>query len=207
MRGIGINDFIGKQFKEYPFTGKWLDHIGIPEQNFKLLVFGHPKNGKTEYCIQLSKYLAGFGKVYYNSFEQGISKTLQDALKRNNMGEVSGKVIFGHKETLPQMIKRLKAQGSARFVIIDSRDYMNLTDEQYKTLITTFPRKSFILICWEKSGSPKSEYAQNIQFMVDAVVHISQFKAYPVSRFGGNKPLVIWDKKPATGQQLSFTIE
>jgi hypothetical protein len=204
MKGIGINDFLDKQFKEYPFTGAWADTLGIPEQNFKMLVFGHPKNGKTECCIQLSKYLAGFGKVYYNSYEQGISKTLQDALKRNNMREVAGKVIFGHKEPLAVMHKRLKGNGSPRFVILDSRDYMNLTDEQFKSLIEAFPRKSFILICWEKSGAPKSEHAQNIAFMVDIILHVANFKAYPTSRFGGNQPYTIWDRKAAPGTQLTL---
>lgn len=202
-KAIGVNDFIDKKFKEYAFTGIMADTFGVPEQNFKMLIYGHPKNGKTELCIQLAKYFASFGKVYYNSYEQGISKTLQDALKRNNMKEVAGKVMFGSKERLDQMIASIK-RTKPRFIFIDSRDYMNLTDEHFKILIETFPRKAFILVCWEKGGLPKGEHAQNITYMVDITVQVKNFIAHPVSRFGGNNKYVIWNRKPSSGQQLSL---
>jgi hypothetical protein len=193
MRAIGINEFLEKTFIVYPFAGKWYESFAEPEKNFRMLVFGKPGNGKTEFCIQLAKYLAQFTKVYYNSFEQGISKSLQDAIKRNNLGEVSGKIIFGDKETHEEMVQRLRNKNSPSVVIIDSRDYLNLTTREYIELVELFPRKAFVIICWESGGKPKGEYAQAIEFMVDIKVHVRQFKAYPRCRFGGNVPFVIWE--------------
>jgi hypothetical protein len=204
MRSIGINEFLNKKFDTYGVQGKWLDHFGEPETNFKMIVYGHSGNGKTEYCLQLAKYLASFTKVYFNSFEQGISKTLQDGIKRNNMKEVAGKVIFGNKETVAEMIARLKKKNSPRIIIIDSRDYINLTAEQFKMLIEAFPRKAFIVLCWESAGKPKGEYAKAIEFMCDIKVNVRHFKAYPRSRFGGNQTYLIWDRKPAVGDQLKL---
>jgi len=193
MRAIGINEFLEKTFIVYPFAGKWYESFAEPEKNFRMLVFGKPGNGKTEFCIQLAKYLAQFTKVYYNSFEQGISKSLQDAIKRNNLGEVSGKIIFGDKETHEEMVQRLRNKNSPSVVIIDSRDYLNLTTREYIELVELFPRKAFVIICWESGGKPKGEYAKAIEFMVDIKVHVRQFKAYPRCRFGGNVPFVIWE--------------
>lgn len=157
-KAIGITDFLNRKFDYYPFEGIWQAHLGLPEKNFRMIVFGHPGNGKTEYCMQLTKYMARFTRVYFNTFEQGISKTLQDSLIRNTMQEVSGRAIFA-KETVDEMTERLRIKGSPMVVVIDSRDYINLTTEQYKKLIKAFPRKSFIIVCWESAGKPKSQYA------------------------------------------------
>ncbi len=195
MRAIGINDFLRRTFDVYHFEGPFLESFGEPEKNFSMIVYGHPGNGKTEFCIQLAKYLAQFRKVYYNSFEQGISKSLQDALIRNNMQEVSGKVIFGNQETLEEMIARLSKRNSPQVIFIDSRDYMQLTHHQYKQLIKLFPRKAFIIITWEAASKPKGEHAKAIEYMTDIKVHVRSFKAFPRCRYGGNKPYVIWDRK------------
>lgn len=185
----------------YDFKGTWYDSFAEPEKNFRMLVYGKPGNGKTEFCIQLAKYLAKYTKVYYNSFEQGISKSLQDAVLRNNMMEVAGKVIFGDKETHEEMKARLQSRNSPNVVIVDSRDYMNMTTREYIELIELYPRKSFVIICWESAGKPKGEYAKAIEFMVDIKVHVRNFRAYPRCRFGGNKPFVIWEKGARQNEQ------
>lgn len=201
-RSIGVTEFMNRKFDTYEFDNEWLRSFGIPEKNFRMIVYGHSGNGKTEFCLKLAKYLAGFTKVYYNSFEQGISKTLQDAIIRNNMEEVKGKLIFGDKETFAEMVTRLSKRASPRVVFIDSRDYINLTNEQFKMLTKKFSRKAFVIICWESAGKPKGEYAKAIEFMCDIKVNVRAFNAYPRSRFGGNEKFVIWDRKPAPGQQL-----
>lgn len=203
-RAIGITDFLNRKFDTYPFDGKWLDSFGLPEKNFKMLVFGHPGNGKTEFCIQLAKYLSQWTKVDFNSYEQGIAKTLQDALIRNSMEEVTGRVMFLDQMPLHELNQRLERPGSARVVIIDSRDFMNLTTEQFKKLIKKFHRKSFIVVCWESAGKPKSQYAKDMEYIVDIKVRVSNFKAHPRCRFGGNQSFTIWDRKPVRGEQLEI---
>ncbi|MFN7407985.1 MAG: hypothetical protein ACK5SL_15770, partial [Cyclobacteriaceae bacterium] len=76
--------------------------------------------------------------------------------------------------------------------------------QQYIKLVTLFPRKSFIIICWEQAGKPAGKFAKDIEYMVDIVVHVHDFKAKCRSRFGGNQDFVIWDKKPRVGDQLKL---
>lgn len=204
QRAIGISDFLAKQFDTFPFAGKWLDTFGEPEKNFKAIVYGKPGNGKTEFIMQLSKYLASFTRVHYNSFEQGISKTLQDALIRNDMMAVAGKIMFGNMETFDELMERLASKNAPQVVVIDSRDYMNLTTAQFKTMTERHPRKAFIIICWEAGGKPKGEYGKSIEYFCDIKVHVRDFVAYPRSRFGGNQKFIIWDRKPKAGSQLSL---
>ncbi len=206
MRSIGISEFLERKFITYDFDGEWAATFGQPERNMKVLIWGDPGHGKTEFCIKLSKYLARFTKVYYNSFEQGICKTLQDALRRNDMQEVSGRVMFGNQESFEEMMQRLSGRNSPMVCVIDSRDYINLTTEQFKRLVDQFPRKCFIVVCWESGGKPRGEYAKQIAYMCDVKVHVQNFKAFPRSRFGGNKPFVIWEKRPAPGAQTALEL-
>lgn len=201
-RSVGISELLEANFVTYPFEDEWLKSFGEPEKNFKLLMYGRPKQGKTEMAMKLSKYLTNFGHVYYNSFEQGKSKSLQDAAKRNNIEEVAGKLVFGNRDDFETMKQKLK-NGKARFCIIDSRDYINLTFEQWKELLESFKHKSFIILCWEQGGKPKGDHAQSIMHTVDIAVHVSNFRANCFSRFGGNDPFIIWNKA-GSGQSTLF---
>lgn len=193
-----------RKFQTYELTGAWKLHLGKPEKNFQMLVYGNSGNGKTDYAIKLAKELAKLGvKVYYNSFEEGISCTLQEAVTRNELIDVNGKIIFGNKESIDEMIDRLSKKNSACVVILDSRDYMNMTTEQYKKLVSRFPKKAFVTLCWESGGKPKSQYAKDIKYMCDIKVRVFQFKAYPRCRYGGNETFLIWNKQAKEGEQIT----
>jgi len=193
MRAIGITAFINKTFETFAFEGEWKESFGEPEKNFKMIVYGKSGDGKTEFSVRFAKYLSNFGKVYYFSFEQGISKTLQDAIIRNRMDEVAGKVIFLNGGTFEEFNAYVK-KSRAKIIFIDSQDYMKLTVDQFKFLIKTYPKKAFIIIAWAKNGAPKSQHAKDIEFMCDIKSLVENFKiTLPTSRFGGNKPFVIWD--------------
>jgi hypothetical protein len=199
-RSIGVTEFLARKFDVFDFEDKWLDSFGLPERNSKWIVYGHSGNGKTEFCMQLARYFCNFGKVYYNSFEQGISKSLQDCVQRNDFVPVKGKIVFGDKDSFDAMLVKLGERNSARVVFIDSRDYLNLTAEQFRTLTKRFPRKSFVIICWESGGKPKGEYAKSIEFMCDVKIRVDRFVAYPRSRFGGCAEYVVWENAPSLPQ-------
>jgi DNA replication protein DnaC len=204
MKAIGITEFLNKSFDTYEFDGEWFESFGQPEKNFIMMLYGDSGNGKTEFAIKLTKYLASFTKTLYCSYEQGISKSLQDAILRNKLSEVNGSVFFTQGEALQDLIIRLKKRASPRIVIIDSLDYMRLTTDQFKTLKALFPRKSFIIISWSNNDKPKSQYAKDIEYMADIKALVRDFKVYPKSRFGGNKPFVIWDKPAKKQPQQSL---
>lgn len=204
MKAIGINNFINKKFDIFPFEGEWLQSFGEPEKNFKMILYGSSGNGKTEFSVKFAKYLASFAKVLYCSYEQGISKSLQDAIIRNNMEEVSGRVMFLSGGSLPELIEYIRRNGS-RIIIIDSLDYMKLTTEQFKILTKTFPKKAFIIVAWSKNEAPKSQYGKDIEFMCDIKSFVQDFRiTMPRSRFGGNKPFVIWENGRKIAKQPSL---
>jgi hypothetical protein len=206
-RTLGVHYIMNKVYKSLAMEGQWLNTFGALSDPFTMLVFGHPKNGKTSFMMMFAKYLTNFGKVFYNSIEEGDSKTIQDAFVRNRMDEIpDGKFMLGDRYFFADMMEKLAKPNSGRFVFIDSRDFINLTCQQFKKLKATFKHKSFIIVCWETAGKPSGKFAKDIEFIVDVVVHVSNFKAYPRSRFGGNQEFVIWDKKPVKGEQLKMMV-
>lgn len=195
MRTIGIFQLAQKKFDELPFDGEWAEHIGCPERNFACSIYGDSGNGKTQYCVMLAKYLSRFMKVLYLSHEEGISSSIQKAFSRNNMHEVSGRVVLGDKGTFEELLSYLKRKNSPQCVIIDSENYMRLTTEQYKTLRKTCPHKAVVVISWAKGAEPKTQAGRDIKYMCDIKVRVSNYVARPMSRYGGNKPFLIWPEK------------
>jgi archaellum biogenesis ATPase FlaH len=148
-RAFGINELIAHNFKHRVMSEAWQKHIGNIETNSTILIRGKPKNGKTDYCIKLCKELALNGaKVFYNSYEQGKSETLKQAIVRNNMQEVSGKVMFGDREPFDDLMIRMKQARSGNVLVIDSWDYMNLSKENFVYMRELLKRKMIIIICW-----------------------------------------------------------
>ena len=70
-------------------TGAWADAFGEPERIGVWFIWGNSGNGKSSFVMQLCKELAKFGRVAYDSLEEGASLTMQNTLRRFNMAEVS----------------------------------------------------------------------------------------------------------------------
>lgn len=174
----------------------------------QILGWGLPGNGKTTYVMQLCKALTALGKAYYNSIEQGDSKSLQDVIALCRMDECApGTIVFGDRDTFEDMMEKLR-KNRAKFVVIDSRDYMELTQAQWKLMTETFPKKAFIIVCWEGfGGNPKSEHAAAIRFMADIKVHVRNGVATAQSRFGPTKPYRIFEKQVKPGEQIALPME
>lgn len=203
-RVLGVEELCKKTYSTLEVSDKVKlmigDNIAKP---FTLVVYGKPKNGKTSFCMQLCKELARQYQVFYNSFEEGSSKTIQEAVRRVDMHEVAGKFFLGDRLDFKQLMERLKTSRD-QIVVIDSRDFMALNTRQWIRLTGTFRRKSFILICWEQAGGPAGKYAKDISYMVGAITHVKDFVATTHGRYGNpEKPYRIAGKpKPSYANTL-----
>jgi hypothetical protein len=195
-RAFNVKDLLNKKFDIMPFTGKWEESFGKPCKQFSMMVYGDSGSGKTELAIQFSKYLTNFGKVAYNSIEQGFSHTLQMAMKRNNMEQVADKFQILDKEQLPALTKRLRKQRSPDFLIIDSVQYLRMTKEEYFNFKNEFYPKIFISHI--EKGSLKGALARDIWYDVDIQVPVEGFKGFPKKRMnGGGKPYIVNSERAA----------
>ncbi len=191
---LKTNKFLKKQYSKLDFSGIWKDSFGLPERNSRWLIFGKSGEGKTEFSVQLAKYLSAFGKVLYVSREQGDSSSLQQCFARNGMQEVGNQVLLGIDMDFKALLSVLKKRTKHAAIIIDSIDYMRLTADEYKLLDQVCKKTTLIFVSWSDNKRPKSSAGKDIEYMCDVKIYVDRYVVLPRSRYGGNAPYIIWEE-------------
>ena len=107
-RAISNKNVLQARFNVAEFDGAFKASFGRPELRGTWLIYGGSGCGKTTFVMELCKYLTRFGRVAYNSLEQGLSLSLQKAWERVNMAEAGTRIILLDKESLKELTARLK---------------------------------------------------------------------------------------------------
>lgn len=175
---------------------QFAEAFGNLEEVFVMLIWGQSAQGKSSFLWQFVKELCRFGIVFYVNLEEGHGLTSQIKAKRFLSDEEIGKVLFAdHEMTKDELIIRLKKKKSAKFIIIDSVQYFNITYNDYKELRRLFPRKSFIFISHAKGKLPDGKTADKIRYDAGLKIRVEGKIAFVESRFdGGTKNYVIWEQ-------------
>lgn len=106
-KALSVTDMMRMKREVYEFEGKWLEAFGQPERNGIWIVWGQSGNGKTSFVLQLCKELTKFGKIAYDSLEEGDSLTMQNALVRVGMADVGNKFMLLNQESITDLSERL----------------------------------------------------------------------------------------------------
>ncbi|ETK04626.1 hypothetical protein T229_07990 [Tannerella sp. oral taxon BU063 isolate Cell 5] len=193
-KGLTARNVLATKFNTLGFDGVWRDAVGDPQLTGSWIIYGDTKNGKTTFAMMLSKYLSGFGRVAYNSVEEGNSRTIQMAVDRAGLLEAGARWMLLDRESKDELCERLRRQRSADIVFIDSVQFMDLKFSEYKDLKRRFPTKLFVYISHVDGRRPSTPTALRILRDANVAFRIEGFKAFPTSRYGGGRPVVIWDK-------------
>ncbi len=205
-RAISNQNVLAARFETADFTGAWLASFGRPELRGTWIIWGDSGSGKTTFTLMLCKYLANFGRVAYDSLEQGLSLSLQRAWERVGMIEAGSNVILLNKEDLPEMTARLRKRKSPEIIIIDSLQYLTkFYMQQLKELKAEFPDKLFVFISQaDKAGKdPDGHIAKKIRYDADVKIKVEGFKAFVTTRYEdpergeGGADFVIWEQGAA----------
>lgn len=194
-RAYSIKNISDARFKTIELDGVWESAIGTPELTGSWFIYGAPKNGKTTFALQLSKYLTKFGRVAYDSVEEGLSLTMQMAMERVRMAEVGSKLILLEKEDSTELMARLRRHKSPDIVVIDSVQFMELKWTEYKRLKETFPKKLFIYVSHIEGKQPEGNVAKRIWRDANVYFNIEGFRAFPVSRYGGGESIDVYPER------------
>lgn len=213
---FSIKRLLASEFRTYELSERWEQSIGIPERNFTMIVWGESGSGKTTYVLQLLNELQRFGKIYYNTVEQGRSQSLKKASQRVGLNEDMN-IMFGDRQSWEEMLDYID-RAYPRFVIIDSIQYiykmadgeivgtMGMDTKQYTELKNRYKKRdiAFIFISHQEGKNPKGKYAKAIRYDVDIKTHVENGVASSESRFGATKPYRIFDQKPTAVQGSLF---
>lgn len=156
--------------------------------------------------LMLCKYLSKFGRVAYDSLEQGLSLSLQKAWERVGMAEAGSNIILLNKEELPELRERLSKRKSPEIVVIDSVQYLEgFNVRALKKLKNDYPDKLFVFISHaDKAGKdPDGNMAKKIRYDAEIKIKVEGFKAFVTTRYEdadkgeGGADFVIWEKGAA----------
>ncbi len=170
--------------------------FGKLTDNFIMIIWGHSGNGKSNFVLELLATLMNYGNILYVSLEEGTEFTMvEKSFRQLNESNPNGKIMFAdHEMTYEELMIRLAKKKSPRFVVIDSIQYFNINYDQYKEMKKRFKKKSFIFISHAKGKNPDGRTADKIRYDAGVKVRLEGYVAFPISRYGGNVPFIIWEE-------------
>lgn len=194
----GVREMLSMKFETFPFGGAWLDAFGNPERRGVWIIWGNTGNGKTSFVMQLCKELCKYGRVAYNSLEEGACLTMQNTLKRFNMQEVNRRFLLLDAEPLDQLSLRLKRQKAPDFVVIDSFQYTRMSYGEYIDFKERHRNKLLIFISHASGTKPDGRPAKKAVFDASLKIYVEGYRAFSKGRFIGPKGYYdIWPEEAA----------
>lgn len=188
------------QFESVELTETWRDSFGVPSLSGSWIIYGDSSNGKTSFMLQLAKELCKHKSVAFNLLEEGVRLSIQTKLFEFNVTS-DHNISFLKPETLEDLRIRLSKRRSPEIIIIDSIQYFMRSDEDptpitltdYWKLIHDFPDKLFIFNSHSDGKYPFGAVAKKIRYHSDVKIRVDHHVAFISSRYGGNKPYIIWE--------------
>lgn len=200
-KAISNRNVLDAKFDVADFSGKWLESFGKPELRGAWIIYGESGSGKTHFALQLLKYLSGFvNRAAYDTLEQGLSLSFQNAWKDVAMQEVGSRIIVLAKEPIRELQERLRKRKSPDVVVIDSiTALIGFNRASFMELINEFPDKLFIFIAHEENNKPYPAIAQHVRKLSEVKIRVEGYKAFITTRFQGNNgeggaDFVIWEQ-------------
>lgn len=194
QRALTVADMEAYKAVTIDFDGKWLEAFGQPEITGSWIIWGNSVNGKTRFAMQLAKYIASFKRVAFDSLEEGKCDSTKKVIREVGMAEVARNFLLLDKEPIAELRNRLARKQSPDVVFIDSLQYTGMSYADYKKFRDEFRNKLFIFVSHADGREPKGNVAKSVRYDAFVKVYVEGYKAFPKSRYGGGKELIIWPK-------------
>lgn len=196
-KALSMTDLMRKHREVYAFEGEWQEAFGQPEQNGVWFIWGRSGNGKTSFLLQLCKELTRYGKVAYDSLEEGDSLTMQNALIRVGMGDVGRQFVLLN-ESLKELDTRLKRRRSPNIVVVDSFQYAHINLKEYEEFIDQHKKKLIIFVSQADGTKPLGRTAQSAMYSASLKIWVEGYRAISKGRYFGDKGyFTIWEERAA----------
>jgi hypothetical protein len=194
IRALSPSQIVNKQRVIYPFKDRLKDSFGEPEKIAKWFITGPSYSGKSSLIFTLCNELCEFGKVDYNNFEEGDSQTVAEKIQRHGLLDREGAFKLLPRVPVDEFKARLLKRKSAAFGVIDSVQHAEMSKHTYIQLTDT--------LCCQRRGKSllfinhwvKNDLTKFIKHDCDIKIEVIGFVAHIESRYGGNRPFLIWEE-------------
>ncbi|MDY5632272.1 MAG: ATP-binding protein [Bacteroidaceae bacterium] len=194
-RAMSVTDVLRMKRETYAFEGAWAEAFGSPERCGVWFIWGRSGSGKTSFTMALCKELAKYGKVAYNSLEEGFSLTMKNALMKAGMQDVSRKFIL-LSESIEELDARLRKRKSPDIVVIDSFQYTQMSFKEYQDFKYRHRDKLLIFISQAEGNKPAGRTAVSVMYDAALKIWVEGYRAISKGRYFGNKGYyTIWEER------------
>lgn len=181
----GVREVMSMKYETFPFEGDWRAAFSTPERRGVWFIWGDSGNGKTTFAMQLAKELCKYGRVAYNSLEEGASLTMRNTMQRCGMMEVNRRFLLLDAEPMEQLNLRLHRQKSPDIVFIDSFQYTQMSYKQYIEFKEANRNKLLIFISHADGKQPNGRAARSVMYDASLKIYVSGYRAFSKGRFIG----------------------
>lgn len=201
QRATSIYNFLNMDFELMQFDGRWRDAFDQPEKFGVWYVGGRPTNGKTSFVVQLMHELAKQEmSIRFYNFEEQRSKSMQDAVRRENIDPQIAKRIqvVNWLMTYADIRKDIDSTRS-NVIVIDTIQKSGLKPKQVEELRELYSQKLLVFVSHvQPNGLP--DKATGVQAYRDASlkIFVDRFRAISQGRYFGELGYYdVWPEKAA----------
>ena len=193
-RTLSAKQVLTIKFDTIRLGGGWDECVGEIETTGIWFIWGNSGNGKTSAVVSLCKELSAFGKVLYNSREEGVSLTMQNTLRRYGMGELGSRFQLANM-SLQELDEKISQQRSPKFVVLDSFQFMGLTYKDFRAFCEKHKNKMLIFVRRTRGRQPEGRAAISAMYDASCKIWVEGYKAFSKGRFVGTTgEMTIWDE-------------
>ncbi len=193
-RTLSAKQVLTIKFDTIRLGGGWDECVGEIETTGVWFIWGNSGNGKTSAVVSLCKELSVFGKVLYNSREEGVSLTMQNTLRRYGMGELGSRFQLANM-SLQEVDEKISQQRSPKFVVLDSFQFMGLTYKDFRAFCEKHKNKMLIFVSRTRGRQPEGRAAISAMYDASCKIWVEGYKAFSKGRFVGTTgEMTIWDE-------------
>lgn len=193
-RTLSAKQVLTIKFDTIRLGGGWDECVGEIETTGIWFIWGNSGNGKTSAVVSLCKELSAFGKVLYNSREEGVSLTMQNKLRRYGMGELGSRFQLANM-SLQELDEKISQQRSPKFVVLDSFQFMGLTYKDFRAFCEKHKNKMLIFVSRTRGRQPEGRAAISAMYDASCKIWVEGYKAFSKGRFVGTTgEMTIWDE-------------
>ena len=193
-RTLSAKQVLTIKFDTIRLGGGWNECVGEIETTGIWFIWGKSGNGKTSAVVSLCKELSAFGKVLYNSREDGVSLTMQNTLRRYGMGELGSRFQLANM-SLQELDEKISQQRSPKFVVLDSFQFMGLTYKDFRAFCEKHKNKMLIFVSRTRGRQPEGRAAISAMYDASCKIWVEGYKAFSKGRFVGTTgEMTIWDE-------------
>ena len=208
-RALSVSDVYMLERATYRLSERWHEAFGEIDRTGVWLIWGKSGSGKTSFVLELCKELARFGRVAYDSLEEGDSLTMKNAFIRAGMMDVARRVVLLNRESMADLHERLSRPKSPDIVVIDSFQYTRMRYAEYQRFKEAHADKLIIFVSHATGDKPKGQAADAVMYDATQKILVKGYVAISKGRFKPGGRYVIWDEgaKRVWGEEMESELD